>query len=95
MAEHYHRHNKKVSTAAIVEYSTSFGDDLPMISNLEDLDAAFPSMCNQLAEIFGSRNLESTYQKALAIDLREAGVHVDSEVEISLTYRGHVVGKEE
>ena len=70
-------------------------EDPAKIATLEDLDKGLPSICNNLAEIFGSRNLESTYQKALAIDLRNAGAKVVSEVPIDLLYRGQVVGKKD
>ena len=36
--------------------------------------------------------LESVYKKALLIELREAGLEVEDEVELRVLYKGHVIG---
>ena len=36
--------------------------------------------------------LESVYKKALLIELREAGLEVEDEVELPVLYKGHVIG---
>ena len=36
--------------------------------------------------------LESVYKKALLIELREAGLEVEDEVEVPVLYKGHVIG---
>ena len=36
--------------------------------------------------------LESVYTKALLIELREAGLEVEDEVELPVLYKGHVIG---
>ena len=36
--------------------------------------------------------LESVYKKALLIELREAGLEVEDEVELPMLYKGHVIG---
>jgi len=36
--------------------------------------------------------LESVYKKALLIELREAGLEVEDEVELPVQYKGHVIG---
>lgn len=36
--------------------------------------------------------LESVYKKALLIELREAGLKVEDEVEMPVRYKGHIIG---
>ena len=36
--------------------------------------------------------LETVYKKALLIELREAGLEVEDEVELPMLYKGHVIG---
>ena len=36
--------------------------------------------------------LDSVYKKALLIELREAGLEVEDEVELPVLYKGHVIG---
>ena len=36
--------------------------------------------------------LETVYKKALLIELREAGLEVEDEVELPVLYKGHVIG---
>ena len=36
--------------------------------------------------------LETVYKKALLIELREAGLEVEDEVEMPVRYKGHVIG---
>ena len=41
---------------------------------------------------FVAGDLESVYKKALLIELREAGLIVEEEVEMPVMYKGHVIG---
>ncbi len=47
----------------------------------------------QVHSALGSGFLESVYQNALAYELREAGYKVEKEKDITVKYRGQVVGK--
>jgi GxxExxY protein len=65
---------------------------VPKVSLLSDLDEHLPSICSSIFSSLSSRQCEATYQRCLSLDLEEAGVNVESEVEITLTYKGRDVG---
>lgn len=50
-------------------------------------------MRTQCKNTSGSRFLESVYQKALLIELREKGIHADSETPINVYYKDEIVGE--
>lgn len=62
------------------------------IGNLDQLENLLPSVVRTVCSALGPKNLEATYQRCLAIELMEMGVHVEQEVELYLTYKGHAVG---
>jgi GxxExxY protein len=55
----------------------------------ERIIGAFYTVYNALGPGF----LEAVYEKALAIELGEAGLHTVSQQPIAVRYRGHVVGE--
>lgn len=57
-----------------------------------DFDSLLWELCERVHASLGGSQTESTYQRCLAIELRDAGIGVDAEVSIQLLYRGHVVG---
>jgi len=62
------------------------------ITSMKDLRENLYPMCRAIHKSLGTRNLEATYQGALALDLAEAGVRVEREVEIDLCYKGSKIG---
>jgi GxxExxY protein len=62
------------------------------INSLIDFEKALARLCRSLFQILGSKNLEATYQRALIIDLEEAGVIILSEVSITISYKGRPIG---
>ncbi|RLN74310.1 hypothetical protein BBJ28_00005641 [Nothophytophthora sp. Chile5] len=69
----------------------SFGGSLGKVAKITTsvaLKAQLPSICNEVFTVLGPYNLEATYQRALAMELRARGVRVTSEVEIPICYKG-------
>ncbi|RLN91150.1 hypothetical protein BBJ28_00017595 [Nothophytophthora sp. Chile5] len=69
----------------------SFGECLGKVAKITTTSALktqLPSICNEVFTVLGPYNLEATYQRALAMELRARGVHVTSEVEIPIFYKG-------
>jgi GxxExxY protein len=64
----------------------------PIINDLTILSQKLPDICNSIYKILGSQQREGCYQRCLALDLEEAGLSVDSEVEIPLVYKDRIVG---
>lgn len=62
------------------------------IFDVESLDRNLPDICAAIFSSLSSRELEATSQQCLAIDLKEAGVELQQEVEIPIIYRGQRVG---
>ncbi len=58
----------------------------------EDLTRKILEACFEVSNELGAGFLESVYHKALAIALRQKGLHVLSEVPISVMFRGQSVG---
>ncbi|GMF10729.1 unnamed protein product [Phytophthora lilii] len=58
------------------------------ISTSKELKEQLPAICNEVFRVLGPYNLEATYQRALALELRERDVTVLSEVEIPVEYKG-------
>ena len=48
--------------------------------------------CFEVSNELGGGFLESVYQKAVALVLREKGLKVDVEVPLKVKFRGHIVG---
>ncbi|KAG6612065.1 GxxExxY protein [Phytophthora cinnamomi] len=64
---------------------------LPRITSSGQLKDELPAICNEVFRVLGPYNLEATYQRALALELRQRGVTVLSEVEIPVLYKGQRV----
>ena len=64
----------------------------PQILSIADLDRHLGTLSQAIFQALGSRQLEATYQRCLALDLTQAGTTVEVEVEMELTYKGHKVG---
>ncbi|ETI54300.1 hypothetical protein F443_02864 [Phytophthora nicotianae P1569] len=76
-------------------HKISFGEpkdpnskDLPRITSSSQLEEELPAICNEVFRVLGPYNLEATYQRALARELKDRGVTVFSEVEIPIEYKG-------
>jgi GxxExxY protein len=81
----------RVTTVTLGPESCTAGK-VPGIRDVESLSKKLPSICSSIFEVIGSQQTESTYQRALKIDLEEAGSKVHMEPEIELMYKGQVVG---
>eukprot|EP00284_Hemiselmis_tepida_P013966 CAMPEP_0174918842 /NCGR_PEP_ID=MMETSP1355-20121228/3321_1 /TAXON_ID=464990 /ORGANISM="Hemiselmis tepida, Strain CCMP443" /LENGTH=192 /DNA_ID=CAMNT_0016164041 /DNA_START=169 /DNA_END=744 /DNA_ORIENTATION=+ len=75
-------------TSTSIAYSAPDPPPRGTIKSMEDLAKALPGMCQAVQDVLGSTNLEATYQRALKLDLQDAGLVVISEVEVPLKYRG-------
>jgi GxxExxY protein len=64
----------------------------PAISDAASLEEHLPKICTAIYKQLSSRQLEATYQRCLAIELKSAGVLVAQEVELLLCYKGERVG---
>jgi len=64
----------------------------PQIRDLAGLDEHLQGICDSIFAALSSRELESTYQRCLTLDLENAGAKVDQEVGITLMYKGSPVG---
>lgn len=79
----------------VINYSSSSNDNKNLtstINSLEDFEKLLPILCCDLFKILGSKNLEATYQRALVMDLQEAGVYVAPEVSMPIIYKGKAIG---
>jgi GxxExxY protein len=74
-----------------IDYGIPSDETVSPIRTLSDLEAHLPHICESIAEVLGKRNLEATYQRALKMDLEEAGVEVMEEVPINILYKGKPV----
>ena len=90
------RENVKRERLGTIAFNPTLKDPTTDLSkriyNLEDFEQRILEICQHIYEVFGSQNLEGTYQRALKIDLEKLGVKVISEVDIPLTYRNEQVG---
>ena len=81
--------------ADIIKNTTPIAYDwpksVPKIHSMEELESNLPAICEVIHKTLGSQNLEATYQRCLAMDLKEAGVLVICEVDIPILYRGKKV----
>ena len=57
-----------------------------------DITSKIIEACFEVANELGSGFVESVYEKALVIALREKGLKVDSQVLLKVTFRGQCVG---
>ena len=60
--------------------------------NTEELIKLIINKAYEVRSHFVAGYLESVYKKALLIELREAGLKVEEEVEMPVIYKGHVIG---
>jgi len=58
----------------------------------EELTGKIIAVFYETYNVLGFGFLESVYRKALAIELRLRGLHVEEEVRIDVFYKGHYVG---
>jgi GxxExxY protein len=70
----------------------SNSNEQAVIRDLEDLSRKLPRMVAAIFKTLGPHQLESTYQKCLKVELENAGVSVELEVEIDPMYKDIVVG---
>jgi GxxExxY protein len=85
--------NESVFRSKNIDYiDKSMSNSHISIHSLKDLEVALPILCRSVFHVLGSKNLEATYQRALIIDLEEAGVTILSEVSITITYKGRSIG---
>jgi len=59
----------------------------------EELTSKIIEACFEVSNELGAGFLESVYAKALAITLMEKGLKVQSEVPLSVNFRGKIVGQ--
>ena len=65
---------------------------LPIITDVKSFDDQIERICQSLFHTLTSKQLERTYQRCLAIDLKHAGIKVlVEEAEIKLQYKGEKV----
>jgi GxxExxY protein len=59
----------------------------------EELSRQILAACFEVSNELGAGFLESVYHRALIIALRQKGLKVDSEMPLTVTFRGQVVGQ--
>ena len=59
----------------------------------EDLTDKILGACFEVAHELGAGFLESVYQKALMLALLQKGLHVESQVPLTVKFRGIIVGE--
>ncbi|MCB9678802.1 MAG: GxxExxY protein [Alphaproteobacteria bacterium] len=57
-----------------------------------DLTDAILSSAFEVHTLLGPGLLESVYERCLATELRERGIHVATQVEVPIRYKGHLIG---
>jgi GxxExxY protein len=65
--------------------------DLKM--HLEELTEGILKVCFEVSNELGCGFIESVYQKALLIALREAGLRAESQYPLTVMFRGQIVGE--
>lgn len=60
--------------------------------NIEELIKLIINKAYEVRSYLVAGYLESVYKKALLIELREAGLKVEDEVEMPVLYKGHIIG---
>lgn len=60
--------------------------------NIEELIKLIINKAYEVRSYLVAGYLESVYKKALLIELREAGLKVEDEVEMPVRYKGHIIG---
>lgn len=60
--------------------------------DIEELIKLIINIAYEVRSHLVAGNLETVYKKALLIELREAGLEVEDEVEMPVRYKGHVIG---
>jgi GxxExxY protein len=73
-------------------FFTNKATRVPNVTDYASFEEELPAICNSIFDMLSSIEREATYQRCLAIDLEEAGVNVEMEVEIPLVYKGRRVG---
>ncbi|KAF1774998.1 GxxExxY protein [Phytophthora cactorum] len=101
--EHEHEDTKTKPRDVVTEmtenlHKISFGEprvalpkDVPRITRSSQLEEELPAICNEVFRVLGPYNLEATYQQALALELKDRGVTVFSEVRIPVEYKGQII----
>jgi GxxExxY protein len=83
--------NDATNKSKTIDYQSNTDKNFT-IKSLEDFEKFLPTLCRNLFQILGSKQLEATYQRALVLDLKKAGVIVDSELRIEIIYDGESIG---
>ena len=60
--------------------------------NIEELIKLIINKAYEVRSYLVAGYLESVYKKALLIELRDAGLKVEDEVEMPVRYKGHIIG---
>jgi len=60
--------------------------------NIEELIKLIINKAYEVRGYLVAGYLESVYKKALLIELRDAGLKVEDEVEMPVRYKGHIIG---
>ena len=60
--------------------------------NIEELIKLIINKAYEVRSYLVAGYLEGVYKKALLIELREAGLKVEDEVEMPVRYKGHIIG---
>ena len=60
--------------------------------NIEELIKLIINKAYEVRSHLVAGYLESVYKKALLIELRDAGLKVEDEVEMPVRYKGHIIG---
>ena len=60
--------------------------------NTEEVIKLIINKAYEVRSHFVAGYLESVYKKALLIELRDAGLKVEDEVEMPVRYKGHIIG---
>jgi GxxExxY protein len=63
-----------------------------MTNNINELTGKIIGCAMKVHNVLGSGFLEIIYQKALAIEMRKAGLAFEQEREFSIFYDGHLIG---
>jgi GxxExxY protein len=82
---------KKISCVSCSSLLPNLQTHMPLL--YEDLTSNILAACFEVSNELGAGFLESVYEKALLIALREKGLQASSQVPIQVSFRGHNVGQ--
>jgi GxxExxY protein len=82
---------RKLSCASCSSLLPNLQTHMPLLH--EDLTSNILAACFEVSNELGAGFLESVYEKALLIALREKGLQASAQVPIQVSFRGHNVGQ--